>query len=130
MSFTQAEIRHALLAYQDVEVRVEEITRLVATLKARPNKPNSFDIDRVRFYEDEFTVSCSESWAYGGHDEYTRDFPLDFLWKTDEEITTIIEAELAAAAAVKAAEDARAQALQDQAERDLLAKLKAKHERA
>ena len=131
---TEEEVRQVLDAYCLLEGRVEEIARLAARLRAHPNKANSFEIERVSFDigagehqpSDSFTVRCSESWSYGGHDEYDRDFPLSFLWQTDAEITAIIEAETTEKAIREAAEREASRAHQDRMERETLAKLQAK----
>lgn len=78
------------IQFQDMfQTRCEEVCRLLTPLN------DSFKcLDTFEIIDDEVFGEGDEYYGYGGHEHHWQNFPLNFLWKSDEEIKQYAKDEL------------------------------------
>lgn len=108
---TEKDVQDYILLQDMFQVRCETICGLLTPLN-----------DSYR-YLSEFEISDNGVWGegdeyygYGGHEHRSQKFPLNFLWKDDEEIKQYVEDELKKREQAKEAERLRIQKLQEEAQ--------------
>ena len=111
-----------------IQARCEEVCGLLTPLNDSYKYLNEFEIidDSVFGEGDEYV-------GYGGSEYHSVEFPLNFLWKDDEEIKQYVEDELNKRRKAEEAERLRIQKIQEEAQekrdREEYERLKKKFER-
>lgn len=74
-----------------------ECNRVCNILKYSKNRHGECEdityAERFHLYDDSVDWEGDEYWNYGGHEEHSGDFPVDFLTMSDDELLKIIEKE-------------------------------------
>ena len=110
-----------------LQARCEEVCGLLTPLNDSYKHLDTFEID-----DNEVWGEGDEYIGYGGSEHHSAEFPLRFLWETDEEIKQYVEDELKKRREAEEAERLRIQqmqeAFQEKRDREEYERLKAKFE--
>lgn len=78
--------------FQDaLENEIIEKSSFVRSNDLRVNLPFKGGYDSYQISSETISVKFSESWAYGGYDEYYIDFPISYLYLTTDQILSELE---------------------------------------
>ena len=107
---TEKDVQDYILLQDMFQARCEEVCGLLSPLN------DSFKyLDTFEIIDDEVFGEGDEYYGYGGHEHRSQRFPLNCLWKDDEEIKQYVEDELKKREQAKEAERLRIQKLVDEA---------------
>lgn len=110
---TEKDVQDYILLQDKFQARCEEVCGLLIPLNDSYKCLSDFEIYSN---PDEVWGEGDEYWSYGGHEHHAAKFPLNFLWKDDEEIKQYVEDELKTREQAKEAERLRIQKLQEEAQ--------------
>lgn len=103
------------------QIRCEIVCDILSPLKDSYNHVYEFSIDG-----DDVCGWGEETWQYGGYEEYSVDFPKEYIYMDDSEIQKIVDDELKRRADVisrKKANDEKLKAEKEKAEYERLKKI-------
>ena len=108
---TQKDVQDYILLQDMFQARCETICGLLTPLNDSYKCLDTFEIIDNGVYGE-----GDEYYGYGGHEHHSQKFPLNFLWKEDEEIKQYVEDELTKLEQAKEAERLMIQKLQEEAQ--------------
>ena len=114
---TEKDVKDYILLQDKFQVRCEEVCGLLIPLNDSYKCLSDFEIYSD---PDEVFGEGDEYWEYGGHEHHSQKFPLNFLWKDDEEIKQYVENELNKRREAEEAERLRIQKVQKEFHRWIL----------
>lgn len=108
---TEKDVQDYILLQDMFQARCEEVCGLLTPLNDSYKCLDTFEI-----FDNEVFGEGDEYYGYGGHEHHSQRFPLNCLWKDDEEIKQYVEDELKKREQAKEAERLRIQKLQEEAQ--------------
>ena len=106
---THEDVKDYILLQEMFQARCEEVCGLLTPLNDSYKFLGTFEI-----IDNEVFGEGDEYYGYGGYEQHSQRFPLNFLWKNDEEIKQYVEDELKKREEAKEAERLRIQKLQEE----------------
>ena len=106
---TEKDVQDYILLQDMFQARCETVCGLLTPLN------DSFKcLDTFEIIDDEVFGEGDEYYGYGGYEHHSQRFPLNCLWKDDEEIKQYVEDELKRREEAKEAERLRIQKVQEE----------------
>lgn len=106
---TEKDVQDYIQLQDMFQARCEEVCGLLSKLNDSYKYLDTFEIT-----DDKVFGEGDEYYGYGGHRHWLRRFPLNCLWKDDEEIKQYVEDELKKREEAKEAERLRIQKIQEE----------------
>jgi hypothetical protein len=106
---TEKDVQDYILLQDMFQARCETVCGLLTPL----NDSYKF-LDTFEIIDDEVFGEGDEYYGYGGYEQHSQRFPLNCLWKDDEEIKQYVEDELKKREQEKEAERLRVQKIQEE----------------
>lgn len=86
---TYEELQDYINLDEDFNRRCSQICEILKRLSVSYKYADTFEV-----YNDHVEFTGDEYWEYGGHEEHSGEFPLEFIYMPDEEIEKYVETKL------------------------------------